>query len=390
MAQRSADILFKDKKTGTLAETATGGTRFTYDPEWTEDIACCFPAMRREYEWPVGLHPFFQHLGPEGWLRERQARVAHIVEDDDFGILLRYGRDCIGAVSIIPKEKILPKMDITEAAINPGRTVSGVQKKILVVKNTETGKFSPAPAEGPAPYIAKCNSPAIPDLVQNEHLSLRWMASVFGKEEVNEFALSNISELNEVALVVTRFDREASGAKLRMEDFAQILCKPRRSDYGGKYDASYEEVVDVILKYSVRPDIDLMKFYRRLIAFALIGNYDAHLKNFSLLETPDGLRLSPLYDVVNSAMYSGYNQELALSIGGKKISRDEADRDLFRNFGKKIGLSDTAIEQSFAFLKQQVSKSAFIIRPPDAESPDGFYNRFEEIVRNSCLKILGE
>ena len=76
MALREANILFKEQSAGKLAETAGGGTRFTYAPGWDEDIACCFPTTRREHEWPQGLHPFFQHLGPEGWLREQQARVA--------------------------------------------------------------------------------------------------------------------------------------------------------------------------------------------------------------------------------------------------------------------------------------------------------------------------
>jgi len=100
MTLRSGEVFFKDTVVGTLAETAGGGTRFTYAPEWKESIACCLPVERREHEWSQGLHPFFQHLGPEGWLRERQARVAHIAEEDDFGLLLRYGADCIGAVGI--------------------------------------------------------------------------------------------------------------------------------------------------------------------------------------------------------------------------------------------------------------------------------------------------
>ncbi|MGL9621604.1 HipA N-terminal domain-containing protein [Bradyrhizobium sp. U531] len=56
-------------------ETATGGSRFTYKADWNTDIACCFPVSRREHEWKQGLHPIFQHLGPEGWLRDKQTHV---------------------------------------------------------------------------------------------------------------------------------------------------------------------------------------------------------------------------------------------------------------------------------------------------------------------------
>jgi serine/threonine-protein kinase HipA len=389
MNNRLAEIWFKDRHAGILTETATGGTRFSYNPTWTEEIACSLPIIQREHEWQNGLHPFFQHLGPEGWLREQQARVAHIVEEDDLGLLLQYGADCIGAVSVLPAEKEVPSIEITEATSNPGRTISGFQKKLLVTKNETTGQLSPALAKGPAPYIAKFNSPKISDLVRNEALSLRWVAAVLGKEEVNEFRLASIHELDEIALVVTRFDRGAKGEKLRLEDFSQISCKPKGLNYGGKYNAAYEDIAALILKHSARPAIDLAKFYKRLIAFVLIGNTDAHLKNFSLLETPSGLRLSPVYDVVNAVMYPRHDdQNLALSIGGNKIKIDIVNKALLHNFGKEIGLTQKTIEQTFVDLKRQVLKAAPIIRPPEAESADGFVTRFEEIVRNACYRIL--
>ncbi|NBT86609.1 MAG: HipA domain-containing protein, partial [Alphaproteobacteria bacterium] len=216
----------------------------------------------------------------------------------------------------------------------------------------------------------------------------RWVAAVLGKEEVNEFKLSSIPVLNEVALVLTRFDRGPKGEKLRLEDFAQILCKPKGRDYSGKYDAAYEDVAALILKHSARPGIDLAKFYKRLIVFVLIGNADAHLKNFSLLETSVGLRLSPVYDVVNTALYKDHDQKLALSIEGKKIELDAINGALLQNFGKEIGLTHKTIEQTFADLKRQVRKTASIISPPEAESADGFVTRFEEIVRNACYRVL--
>ncbi len=391
MALREANILFKDRAAGKLVETAGGGTRFTYASGWGEDIACCFPATRREHEWSQGLHPFFQHLGPEGWLRERQARVAHITEEDDLGLLLRYGADCIGAVSVVPPEEAAPAAEITEATASPGRTVSGVQKKLRVVRDDETGEFRPASAQGVAPYIAKFNSENINTLVRNEALCLRWAARVLGQTEVTEFTLARVSVLDEAALVVTRFDRRPDGEKLRLEDCAQILCKPKGQDYSGKYDAAYEDIAGVIDKYSARPAIDLSRFYRQVIVSALLGNGDAHLKNFSLLETPVGLRLSPAYDLVNTAIYrDAFDQTLALSINGRKVPLDEADTAIFRDFGERIALPKKAIDQILAGLKRQVRKAAAIIAPPEGEGPDGFVHRFSEIVSNSCRRILGE
>lgn len=392
MTLRKAEILFKDQPAGTFEETSNGGTRFIYNPNWQTPIACVLPILQREHEWAQGVHPFFQHLGPEGWLREKQARTAHIAEEDDFGLLLRYGADCIGAVGVRRPagDKGKDVEPAAEVTASPGRTVSGVQRKLLVIK--EGNQFTPAAADGFAPYIAKFNSEreALQSLVRNEALSLRWSAELLGKEEVNEFVLSNVAVLNEHALIVTRFDRKPDGTKLRLEDFAQILSKPRGRDFGGKYDASYEDVASIIKQHSVRPEIDLARFFRRLIVFTLVGNCDAHLKNFSLLETDVGLRLSPAYDIVNTAFYDGFDQNLALSVGGKTLSLDQVTRATLEDFGKSIGLATRAIEQTFADLKARVQRAAKILQPPQGEPPEGFVHRYQEIVSRACLRILGE
>jgi serine/threonine-protein kinase HipA len=382
---RSANILFKDELAGTLEETETGGTRFVYEPTWRIPIACCFPIERREHDWASGLHPFFQHLGPEGHLRVSQARNAQIDQEDDFGLLLRYGADCIGAVSLVGRGSFLAPT-ATQLAENPNRTISGVQRKLLVVN--EQGAFGPAGPTGPAPYIAKLNEDVLPNLVRNEALSLKWISKILGDREVTRFRIAPIPAIGETAVVVTRFDRTPEGAKLRLEDFAQILVKPRGADFGGKYDAAYEDVAAAITKHSARPIIDLDRFFRRLIAFALVGNCDAHLKNFSLLETPTGLRLSPVYDVVNSALYPGYDQKLALTIAGRRWPIEALNREVLVGFGRSIGLPGPAITLAFDEIKRRSRAAAALIIPPEGEGLDGFITRFGEIVSRGCLNLL--
>lgn len=388
---RIAKVSFKGRRAGQIEETAAGGTRFVYHEAWGEAIACSLPIARREHEWDAGLHPFFQHLGPEGWLREQQARVAHIAEEDDFGLLLRYGADCIGAVGVLPIIDTPPFATITAEAPNPGRTISGVQRKMLVVREETTSAYRPAAATGPAPYIAKFNSSAIPTLVRNENLSLRWTAALLGADEVTEFRVASVAESDEIALVVTRFDRTADGQKLRAEDFAQILCKPRGADYGGKYESSYEEVAEVIRSHSSRPQIDLARFFRRLVVFALVANGDAHLKNFTLLERPEGLRLSPAYDVVNVGVYAteGVSQQLALAIGGAFVTLEAVTPPLLTAFGERIGLSKATIGATFRDLRGKARRADRLLPDPD-EGRDPFGAGFTEIVRNACLRLLGD
>jgi len=75
------------------------------------------------------------------------------------------------------------------------------------------------------------------------------------------------------------------------------------------------------------------------------------------------------------------------AVKGKTTEEAEA---IFREFGGAIGLPKTAIDQTFATLRRQLPKAAAAIVPPEGEGPDGFVTRFAEIVRNQCLRILGE
>lgn len=390
---RSARILFKGREAGVLYETPRGGSRFVYASDWNGSIGCSLPAHEREHGWSAGLHPFFQHLGPEGWLREKQARLGRLQEEDDFGLLIRYGRDCIGAVSIVAEapDEAPPPVEadpLSRAATTGKRTLSGVQKKLLVRR--QGNAYAPAEATGPASHIAKFNHQSNPTLVRNELLSLKLAADILGPTQVTRFEGAFIDGLDEPALVVERFDRTPDGASLRLEDFAQILNRPRGNDYQGKYEGSHEEVAEAIRKHSARAVLDLEQFFRRVALNVVIGNADGHLKNFSLLERPEGLRLAPVYDVLNSLTYGGaYDRRLALEIDGDRPDLDRVDAKRLTAFGLSIGLPPKIVATALRDVAKRAAKSRVIV-PPAGEEADGFVHRYAEIVRAACLRIAGE
>lgn len=374
---RYAQVWLKDQPVGILRETPSGGTEFAYDSGIGAGIACTLPAHQRTHTWPQGLHPFFQHLTPEGWLRGKQARQSEIQPEDDFGLLLRYGRDCIGAVSIInpavpahaERANILDPLD---AATSQPRTLSGVQPKILATKIAD--KYVPAGPDGAAPYIAKFPSEDLPDLMINEDLTLKLCRDLLGRDAVTDAHRDIVQGLSRPALLVRRFDRGAHGEKYRLEDFAQLLNKPRGRDFNGKYDASFEDCARVIRAYSVRAEVDLLRFFERIIVFFLLGNGDAHLKNFSLLETTDGLRLSPAYDVVNTYVYGarGFTTRFGLRIGDAVLQHDQVTGAVLSQLGHDIGLSKTAVPYTVERFRKPIQKALAEIPAPSDRDDDLF------------------
>ncbi len=392
-ALRHARIDFKGRLAGSLRETPDGGTVFEYDSEFPEDIACTLPRAHDSHYWSVGLHPFFEHLGPEGWLRNRQARTAEIDVEDDFGILLAFGADCIGAVSVHSPEQ--PPVsagggaldELTAAAVAGKRTISGVQPKLLVTKGA--AGFLPTAAAGPAPYIAKFPSDDLPNIVANETLALKAARLLLGRDQVVEAEPAVVAGIPRPALIVRRFDRGPEGEKLRLEDFAQILSKPRGRDYLGKYDAGFEDIGVAIRRHSARPEIDMLRYFQRIVAYALIGNCDCHLKNFSLLETADGLRLSPAYDIVNTYIYGaqGYSTRFGLRIDNELRQFDQIDRDLLTGLGLNLGLPRPAIARTFEGFAKRKEQLLRLVPPPERIEENDFREDFADTLRAAYLRI---
>ncbi len=386
---RIANVTYKGQRAGQLSEIGAD-TRFVYDEGWVETIACALPVNQRDHYYRGGLIPFFEHLGPEGWLRGRQARAGGTPAQDDFGLLLNYGADCIGAVGILKpdgSQLIAPDEPniLEEAAALPGRTLSGVQKKLLAFHG---GKgFKPClKATDLATHIAKFNRDDLPTLVQNENLSLELSREILGETEITKARPATLAGIDGLALLVERFDRVRE-EKLRLEDFAQILGKPRGREFDGKYDASYEEAATAIERFSARSRIDLARYFRLVVFNLVIGNADAHLKNFSLLENADGLRLSPAYDLINTLVYPQYERDVALEIGGKKRPFDTLDRALIETFGAAIGLPNQEVTRSIDALAKSFASAKKLEFLPLVQ-PDDFRIQYREIVLGNAGRIF--
>ncbi|MBL7933040.1 MAG: HipA domain-containing protein, partial [Bacteroidia bacterium] len=178
-------------------------------------------------------------------------------------------------------------------------SISGVQEKlsVILIKNklrlTEQGEQGQYILK-PIPRDVK----KVSQVPANEHLTMQIAKQVYDIATA-ENALIFFTD-DKPAYLTRRFDLKPSAGKYLQEDFAAIAGKTKDnagSDF--KYEYSYLQLGQLIAKYISAAEVELEKYFKLIVFNYLFSNGDAHLKNFSLIESPDGdYILSPAYDLV--------------------------------------------------------------------------------------------
>lgn len=191
-------------------------------------------------------------------------------------------------------------------------TVTGVQKKlsISIEGKGADARFIIVGLWGG--YILKPPSEEYPYLPENEDAVMR-LARFFGIPVVPHALIKLAS--GELAYICRRIDRTEAGEKLAMEDFCQISERLTED----KYKSSVERLGKLVRRYSVYRGLDAVDFFERIVFCFITGNGDMHLKNYSLIETEAGLRLSAAYDLLCTLLAIPDDpDQSALTINGKR------------------------------------------------------------------------
>jgi serine/threonine-protein kinase HipA len=268
-------------------------------------------------------------------------------------------------------------MSLDDVAVEAHRmagrmSISGVQPKLSV---TRRGRQLMA-VESDGRYILKPQTQSFRHLPENENLCIN-MAAQLGIE-VPPHGLFRLRD-ETWAYVIRRFDRTPDGEKRRCEDFAQILGKE-------KYSGSHEQLGRRLREISEFPGLDAQLFFERVLFSYLIGNGDAHLKNYSVLETDAGrLRLSPAYDMVCSRLLIPREDDCALTINGK---HNKVGRGDFAALAERLKIPDKAHADIMARLE---SIRAIASRDvPDSYMPPDDQDTMLQIIESRWSKVYGQ
>jgi len=235
-------------------------------------------------------------------------------------------------------------------------SISGVQEKLSLTLNRNKLKLTEEGEQGN--YILKPiprDLTLVDQVPANEHLTMQIASQIYG---INTAANALIFfQSGEQAYITKRFDVKEDGTKWGKEDFAS-LAERSKDSHGKNYkyeNVSYEDVAEIIKKYVGAYQIEIEKLYSLVIFNYLFSNGDAHLKNFSLLETSSGdYILSPAYDLLNTRIHVA-DTAFALKNGLFKDGsvKSPTGKD-FLKFGKTIGIKEKRVLKTYdAFLENK-------------------------------------
>lgn len=380
---------------GVLRVDEHGDLGFAYDDSWIADAAR--PAISFSLPKRGGpfnrrqARPFFAGLLPEEAQRDAVARALGISKANDFRLLEALGGDVAGALTLWP-QGIVPRFLEGLAAAKPlsdealvevldalptrpflaGRegmrlSLAGAQKKLPVV--LVNGRVAlPTPGQ-PTTHILKPPIDRFPATTENEAFAMRLAAAIglpVAPVEPREVAGHRF-------LLVERYDREAGAdskvRRLHQEDICQALGLPPEHKYAGEGGPTFAASFDLVRKACSRPAWAVLQLLDAAIFNLIIGNADAHGKNFSLLHTPAGVALAPLYDLMCTVAYPEISTKMAMKIA-KRATLDEFKADTWSAFAADIGMAAPFVRRRVGELAGEAAAKAKAVA--DQIAAEGF------------------
>ena len=369
-----------------LLSLAAGRLCFQYRADWLRrpdalPISLSLP-LQSEPFLAQQCRPYFAGLLPEGALRRLVAQHCQVSSSHDFALLDALGGECAGAVTLLPSAVTagqlpliaeqsrvewldegrvaqlldeLPRRPMLAGAPGLRATLSGTGHKLPVVFD---GERVGLPLGGEAStHVLKLQSERREGALANEAFCLV-LARSMGLAAVP--ARLQTMGARQV-LLLGRYDRVAAqgGAveRLHQEDFCQALGVAPETRYQREGGPGLEACF-ALLRRATRPSApQVLKLVDSVIFNALIGNDEAHAKNFSLVTRGGAVTLAPLYDVLSTAVYDAASASMAMDLGGEwRFERLQASH--WERFAQAASLSKAQTRKRVRALSQSLLSRA--------------------------------
>lgn len=377
---RHLDVWLLGAHVGTLSQI-DGRLSFAYASGVATPLSQSLPLRSEPFD-DRATRPFFAGLLPEGAKRKQIAKTLQVSPQNDYALLDSLGGECAGAVTLLepglsprapdsPREvrwldhaQLLQILD--EMPLRPMRagenglrlSLAGAQDKLPVVLDADGVRIGLPLNGSPSTHILKPPIAGVDGSVFNEAFCMA-LAGAF-KLDVARTQIRVIADGAQQRhyLLVERYDRQVEpaprlfasraatppGQRLHQEDFCQALGIVSEHKYQNEGGPGLAQSF-ALLRSATRPSAPhTLKLFDCMVFNALMGNHDAHGKNFSLLYTPAGAVLTPLYDALCTAVYPTLTDKMAMKIGSKyKFS--EVQTRHWEQFATEAALSPAQVKR---------------------------------------------
>ncbi|MEY5002878.1 MAG: putative HipA protein [Pseudomonadota bacterium] len=379
---RELEVWLFSEQVGILS-LIDGRLNFRYSPRWLSRhhalaLSNSLPLQTDNFD-DHHTRPFFAGLLPEGRLRRLIAQKFQVSSQNDFALLDHIGGECAGAVTLLEpgqsqpiaeqdnevqwlsdKEIIDILDELPERPMLAGRdglrlSLAGAQDKLPVV--FDGARIGLSKNGMPSSHILKPAIRTLADTVTNEGFCLS-LAEAMG---LNTVKSQVYSVLGRPFLLVQRYDRVSKPQgllkRLHQEDFCQALGVVPEMKYQNEGGPDLAQCFDLV-RHVTRPNApQVLRLLDYVIFNSLIGNHDAHAKNFSLLYENTSTVLAPLYDVLSTAIYPNLTPKMAMKIGNK-YSFSEVQARHWDQFAEDVGLGKAQARKRIVALATSMPSAA--------------------------------
>jgi len=412
---KTLDVYLHGELVGHLIQDEHGQMLFEYTPNWlasssSTPLSQSLP-LRKERFTRNECRGFFAGILPEGDKREIIARNLGISPRNDFAMLEQIGGECAGAVTFIPAGQPLGERSYDYRALSPSELASmlqelpkrpllagekgirlslaGAQHKIAV--RIEGNEISLPLGGAPSTHILKPNIEHFAGVVFNEAFAMRLAAAV--NPAVAKVETRTVEGIE--YLLVERYDRthRKSGEttvldRLHQEDFCQAQNIVPETKYQKEGGPSLKRCFHLLREASSAPVIDLARLLDAVIFNYLVGNNDAHGKNYSLLYHGEGtanqeIRFAPLYDIVATTYYPELSEEMAMKIGDEYSSEQVRPRD-FEKLAEEAGLAKPMVRRRVPELAEVILA---VIEATKLEIAHPIAEAVAALIRKRCERV---
>ena len=408
----SLNVFLNDKHIGILEKDGSGGVNFQYSNDANRILSLSLPIQKEPFE-NKQCRGFFNGLLPES----EHTRIAigkkyGINPKNDFSILQAIGYDCAGAVSFFdsydeqtPSKylqetyeidytplsenelekfiKELPQKPLATGVEDMRLSLAGAQDKTSVI--VVDGQIGIPKDNVPTSHILKPAINGFNETIENEFICIKTAEKLGIKVPDVKIGYANKTKY----FLIQRYDREIIVNKIKrihQEDFCQASNIPSAYKYQAEGGVDFKRCFE-ILRVTSQPAVAINQFIQLMIFNYLIGNNDAHGKNFSILHYDNGeIKFAPAYDILCSQVYPELSDKMAMKIGGH-YKHDEIS---LRHFEKLANENDISFTQLKKVIKNQCETLPDIIDDVISSLDNKIGKDILSVVQKNCTKLLKE